>query len=261
MISMSQTAANDRRALCAGGVIRALRRAALLVLVGVVAAAAAPARPARAQLPVIDPANLAQSILQAAHALEQIHNQVQQIDQQTKMLARNPLQLSPELSRAVDEARGLFTSARAIAFEIERMNADIRALYPETWERLELAEVGARTQAWLAADREALERAMRAQAQAARSLEGSRAHIDRALAASADAEGQTGAVQAGNQLLGINAAQLAEIHALLIAQGRALATERLERVSRETRALEIQRRAFPTSREDALPPARPAFGR
>jgi conjugal transfer/entry exclusion protein len=60
-------------------------------------------------------------------------------------------------------------------------------------------------------------------------------------------------------LLGINAAQLAEIHTLLVAQSRALTTERMERVAREQRAQEIQRRAFPGRSDAALTPARNAF--
>lgn len=215
--------------------------------------------PAQAQIPVIDPANLAQSVIQAAHALEQIHNQVQQIEQQARMLASNPLQLSPELTASIRQARDLFNSAQGIAFDVQRIGEDIRTLYPETWEEFDLNEIVARSDDWLAEDRRALERAMRAEASAARAVEMSRGRIDSALSASASAEGQTGAVQAGNQLLGIQATQLAEIQALLAAQGRALTTERLERAAREDRAREIQRRAFPTNTASELPPARTAF--
>jgi P-type conjugative transfer protein TrbJ len=66
-------------------------------------------------------------------------------------------------------------------------------------------------------------------------------------------------VQAGNQLLGIQATQLAEIQALLAAQSRALTTERLQRAAQEARGREIQRRAFPTESTGDLPPARNAF--
>jgi P-type conjugative transfer protein TrbJ len=106
--------------------------------------------------------------------------------------------------------------------------------------------------------RSSLERAMQAEARAAASIERTRGQIDRALTSSSSSEGQTGAIQAGNQLLGVNASQLAEIHALLVAQGRALEVERMERLARDERAREIQRRAFPaTARE--VDPARSAF--
>jgi P-type conjugative transfer protein TrbJ len=100
---------------------------------------------------------------------------------------------------------------------------------------------------------------MEAEARAVERMERTRGRIDRTLQSSAGAEGQTGAIQASNQLLGIQASQLAEIQALLIAQGRAVEVERLERLAREERAREIQRRAFPTGRAADLPPARTAF--
>ncbi len=59
------------------------------------------APPARAQFAVIDPANLAQSIMQVTHMVEQVRNQVAQIEQAAAMLRANPLQLSPELSQSI----------------------------------------------------------------------------------------------------------------------------------------------------------------
>ena len=234
---------------------RGMRHTAAALVLG----AALASSPAAAQMPVLDPANLTQNLLQAAHALEQIHNQIQQIEQQAKMLSANGLQLSPELERALARARALLDDASALKFEMDKVSADARALYPEVWSAFNLAEIGPRTTQWLAEDRASLERALRAQAQSAASLDANRQRLSRALGASADAEGQTSAVQAGNQILGVSAAQLADIHALLIAQGRALTTERLERVARETRAREIQRRAFPSAQADVVAPARPAF--
>lgn len=218
-----------------------------------------PTPPASAQIPVIDPANLAQSITQVTHMVQQLRNQVQQIEQATAMLRQNPLQLSPELSASISEARALFNSVQGIAFEARQLGEDLRTLYPETWENFDLDEVLGQSDQWMAESRRSLERAMQAEARAAASIERTQGAIDRALQSSGGAEGQTGAIQAGNQLLGIQASQLAEIHALLIAQGRALETERLERIAREERAREIQRRAFPTETSGALTPARTAF--
>lgn len=175
------------------------------------------------------------------------------------MLARNPLQLSPELSRSIDEARALFETAEGIAFDIRRLGADLEALYPQTWEDYDLAGVLRQSDRWIDQSRFSLQTAMEMEARAAQSIGQSRERIANALGSSASAEGQTSAVQAGNQLLGIQATQLSEIHALLIAQGRALQAERMERLAREERAGEIRRRAFPSTRRDAPPPARDAF--
>lgn len=217
------------------------------------------AQPARAQWVVIDPANLAQSILQVTNMIEQISNQVRQIEQATAMLRQNPLQLSPELSQSIAETRALFDSVQGIAFEAKQLGEDLRALYPETWEEFDLEDVLGQSDQWMRESRQSLERAMAAEARAVESIERARGRIDRALQSSTNAEGQTGAIQASNQLLGIQASQLAEIHALLIAQGRALETERMERLAREERAREIQRRAFPTETTRTLDPARSAF--
>ncbi|MGE0187298.1 MAG: hypothetical protein AB7Q23_16070 [Hyphomonadaceae bacterium] len=219
---------------------------------------AAPA-PAGAQRIVYDPTNYAQNLLSATRALEQIRNQIRQIEQATAMLRQNPLQLSPELSQSIQEARALFQTAQGIAFDIDSLSEDLRTLYPETWEAFDLDQILGQSDQWMAESRASLERAMQAEARAAASIERAQGHIDRALQSSAGSEGQTGAIQAGNQLLGVSAAQLTEIHALLIAQGRALETERMERLAREERAREIQRRAFPAQSSAATAPARSAF--
>ena len=218
-----------------------------------------PAPPASAQIPVIDPSNLAQSIMQVTHMVEQIRNQVRQIEQATAMLRQNPLQLSPEISQSIGEARSLFESVQGIAFEANQLGQELRTLYPDTWEDYDLERVLGQSDLWMRESRASLQRAMEAEARAAERIQQTRGRIDRAMQSSSDAEGQTGAIQASNQLLGIQASQLAEIHALLIAQGRALETERMERLAREQRATEIQRRAFPTERSGDLTPARTAF--
>lgn len=220
---------------------------------------AAPADRAQAQLPVIDPANLAQSLIQVANMIEQVKNQVRQIEQATAMLKQNPLQLSPELSQSIKEAREVFDAAQKIAFEVEQVGEDLRTLYPETWEKYDLEGVLKQSDQWRAETRSSLQRSMEAEAHAAQSIAGAQSRIDRALKSSSDAEGQTGAIQASNQLLGVTAGQLAEIHTLLVAQGRSLETERMERVAREERAKEIQRRAFPSKTGRDMTPAPSAF--
>jgi P-type conjugative transfer protein TrbJ len=215
--------------------------------------------PAAAQIAVYDPAVHAQSVLSAARALEQIRHQIAAIEQQARMLERNQLDLSPELSRSIKDARALFAEADALAFDISKIAGDIETLYPETWEAYDLESVLAQSQRWRAASRASLARAMQAEARAAESINDTSGRLQSALSASQAAEGQTGAIQAGNQLQALSAAQLAEIHSLLVLQGRALQTERMERLAREERAEEIQRRAFPSTKAPASDPARSAF--
>jgi type IV secretion system protein TrbJ len=207
---------------------------------------------------VIDPSNLAQNILQVARAIEQINNQIRQIEQQTLMLARSPLQLAPELTQSIDEARALFDAARGLSFEAGRIGEELRELYPETFAAFDLGEVLSRSDRWLEESRASLEVAMRAEASASGAADRSRSAVERALNASADAQGQTSAAQAGNQLLGVVATQLGELQLLIAAQGRALQTERMERLARAERGRELRRRAFPARRTEPAP-ARSAF--
>lgn len=217
------------------------------------------ASPAEAQWIVLDPGNLAQSILQVGHMVEQISNQVQQLEQMRAMLQQNPLQLSPGLSQSLTETRALFDSVQGLAFEARQVGDQIRTLYPETWESYNLDQVLARSDQWLRESRASLQRSMEAEADAVRSIEAARGQIDQALSSSSSAEGQTGAIQASNQLLGIQAAQLVEMRAQLAAQSRALSTERMERIAREERARVIRERAFPTRVTSDPAPARTAF--
>jgi P-type conjugative transfer protein TrbJ len=231
-------------------------RAAASLMLGVLSLT--PTEPAHA-ITVFDPTNYAQNILQATRALEQIHNQISQIDQAARMLAQNPLQLSPELASDIASARQLFSQAQGIAFDLNRVSQDFRSLYPDQWANMNLGDMLAQSDRWLSQDRQSVQSAMEAEARAAQAIGQSQSQIERALQSSSGAQGQTGAIQASNQLLGVTASELAQIHALLIAQGRALETERMERIAREERAAEIQRRAFPTQSTVSLDPARSAF--
>lgn len=217
------------------------------------------APPAAAQIVVHDPANHAENLLAAARMLEQIEHQIAALEQQARMLSRSPLQLSPDLARTLNEAEALFRRGEGLSHDIARIGGEIEALYPQTWAAYDLDGVISQSARWRAESRESLTRAMAAQAQAAARLSETRGRLDAALAASAAAEGQTSAVQAGNQLAGLNAAQLAGIEALMIAEGRALQAERMERLAREARADDIRLRAFPPARPAPAPPARRAF--
>jgi P-type conjugative transfer protein TrbJ len=214
---------------------------------------------AAAQVVVHDPANHAENLLAAARMLEQIEHQIAALEQQAQMLARGKLQLSPDLARTIDEAEALFRRGEGLSHDIARIGGEIEVLYPETWDAYELEGVLDQSGLWAEESRRSLARAMAAQAQAAAGLGATRTRLGEALAASQGAEGQTSAVQAGNQLLGLSAAQLAGIEALMIAEGRALQAERMERLAREARAEEIRARAFPETRREAPPPARRAF--
>ena len=215
--------------------------------------------PAQAQRIVYDPSNHAQAILQATRALQTVNNQIRQLQNEAQMLASLNLQMAPELQDAIGNARELFEQAQAVRYNLSSIAQEIETLYPDDFQSLNLDNVLTQSDAWMGESRTSLEALMRQQARAAEAIGGTQGQVRRALGASAGASGQTSAIQASNQMLGVLSTQLAELQALQIAQSRALATERLEQEAREARAREIRRQAFPTTEQAPVDPARSAF--
>jgi type IV secretion system protein TrbJ len=215
---------------------------------------------ASAQRVVIDPANLAQSITQVTHMISQINNQIEQIRQQAQMLQRLGLQLSPELSASIHDARKLLTEAEGLRQSAQSIASDMRELYPEDTSGFNLDQLLGQSDRWLEESRDSMQTLMTMSASASSDgLDATDAALERALQASADAEGQTSAEQATTQAIGVLSAQLAQLQALQAAQARAIAAERLERIAREERARDIRRRAFPTEVNQAAQPIAPRF--
>ncbi|MEZ5997025.1 MAG: DUF4141 domain-containing protein [Hyphomonadaceae bacterium] len=216
--------------------------------------------PARAQWVVIDPANLAQSISQVTHMISQINNQIEQIRQQAQMLESLGLEMSPELSVSISRVRDLLSEAEGLRQNAQTIAGDMRELYPEDIESLDLDRLLGQSDRWLQESRDSMETLMAVSASASTDgLSDADRAMQRALQASANAQGQTSAEQATAQSIGVLSSQLAQLQALQAAQSRALAAERLERIAREERSREIRRRAFPTEVDSPTQPVTPRF--
>jgi P-type conjugative transfer protein TrbJ len=214
--------------------------------------------PARAQI-VFDPTNYGQNLLQAARALEQVNNQLQSLTNEARMLQSLNLQLAPELTQSIQAARQLLTQAQGIKQNIDTIAQDVKQLYPESFKDLDLATLLRQSDRWVDESRTSFASLMRAGAASAGDLDDTQAKMNRALAASAGAGGQTAAVQASTQAIGVLSKQLAELQALQTAQARALAAEKLEQLAREERSRELTRRAFPSDAVSDAAPAQPRF--
>ncbi len=216
--------------------------------------------PARAQLTVIDPANLSQSITQVTHMISQINNQIEQIRQQAQMLEGLGLEMSPELSASIGNARDVLRQAEGLQQNAQSIAGDMRELYPEDVSGFDLDRLLGQSDRWLEESRDSMEALMTMGAAASSDgLEDAEGAMSRALQASASAQGQTSAAQATTQAIGVLSSQIAQLQALQAAQARALATERLERIAREERSREIRRRAFPTNVDQPAQPVTPRF--
>lgn len=202
---------------------------------------------------VHDPRNYAQNILTAARTLEQINNQIRQLQNQATSLineARNleslPLTIIEPLQQQVRQTQQLLGQAQRIAYDVRSIEDAFRRDYGNismsASQRMLVNGAETRWQNSVAA----FEDAMRVQAGAVGNIEGTRSSVTRLLGASQSATGALQAAQAGNQLLAVQAAQLADLTATVAALGRAQSLDAASEAAAKAQAREQLRRFLGT---------------
>ncbi|GAB1395050.1 P-type conjugative transfer protein TrbJ [Rhodocyclaceae bacterium] len=220
-------------------------------LLAVAAAALISAMPvAQAQWVVIDPTNLAQNILTAAHTLEQINNQIKQLQNEAQSLmneARNlanlPFNVVNRLRSNLDTTRQLIAQARGLAFNIQNMDQQFAQLYPEQYTASESGNQMFQDahQRWQNTLR-GLQTAMRMQAQVSQNLNQDEGVLADLVDQSQSATGALQAMQATNQLLALQAKQSIQTQLLQLTQGRAASLELARQAAAVERGREVTRR-------------------
>jgi P-type conjugative transfer protein TrbJ len=229
-----------------------LRRA---VLAGAIATssmiAVTVATPAHAQFGgiVYDPTNYAQNVLTAARSLQQINNQIQQIQQQATSLineARNltalPFSSLQQLQQQVQRTQQLLGEAQRIAYDVQNVQQTFSNRYKGAALTGSHAQMVANANARWEDSVGAFEDALRVQAGVVGNIEGARTTMDGLVSSSQSATGALQAAQAGNQLLALQSQQLADLTALLAAQGRAQALDSARNAAVEAESRERLRR-------------------
>ncbi|AJA10895.1 conjugative transfer protein TrbJ [Sphingopyxis fribergensis] len=227
-------------------------RRSIIVGIAMLGLTAVP-EPASAQLGfggiVYDPTNYAQNVLTAARSLQQINNQIQQIQQQATSLineARNlaslPFSSLGELQAQIQQTRQLLSEAQRIAYDVKTIEDAFTARYRNV-------DMSASDATLIANARErwrdsvgSFEDALRVQAGVVGNIEGSQTAMADIVGASQSATGALQAAQAGNQLLALQSRQIADLTALLAAQGRAQALESARNAATEEQGREHFRR-------------------
>jgi P-type conjugative transfer protein TrbJ len=211
------------------------------------------AAPAQAQFGgiVYDPTNYASNVLQAARALQQINNQIQQIQQQATSLineARNlaslPLSTVDVLQQQVRQTQQLLGEAQRIAYDVQ----DIQSAFTDRYKGAALTGTNAQMIANANARWEdsvgAFQDALQVQAGVVGNIEGARTTMNSLVSASQSATGALQAAQAGNQLLALQSQQLADLTAAIAAQGRAQSLDAARQAAIEAEGRERFRRFF-----------------
>jgi P-type conjugative transfer protein TrbJ len=208
------------------------------------------ASPASAQLTVYDPTNYAQNVLQAARALQQINNQItslqneaQGLINQARNLASLPTNTIGEIRQSIDRTRQLIGEAQQIAYDVRDIDKVFDARYPAgSLQGTSSGQlVGNAESRWRDAVA-AFQDSLKTQASVVTNIGDTSAQMDKLVGASQDATGALQAVQAGNQLIALQTRQLADLTALIAAQGRAAAIESARAAADEAQAREQTRR-------------------
>lgn len=191
-----------------------------------------------AQLAVYDPTNYAQNVLQAARALEQINNQISALQNQAQMLigqAKNlaslPYSSLAALQAQVAKTQTLLRQAQGLAYDVAEIQDAFKGRYGVAALSATDADLTARADARWATSVAGFEDALKVQAGVVEGLDTGRGEMQSLVAASQGASGALQAAQAGNQLLALQAQQLAGLTALVAAQGRADALEAADRAA------------------------------
>lgn len=209
--------------------------------------------PGRAQWIVFDPNNYVQNVLTAARELQQINNQItslqneaQMLINQAKNLASLPYSSLQQLQSSILRTQQLLNQAQRIAYDVQQIDRAFATSYgPATNSQSDSALFAGAQSRWQNSVA-AFQDALRVQAGVVGNLDTNRIETSALVSSSQGASGALQAAQAGNQILALQAQQLADLTAAVAAQGRAQSLESARRAAAQDQARE-QLRRFLTS--------------
>ena len=204
----------------------AIRRLATASLVALAVSVMPP--PSSAQVAVFDPNNYAQNVLTAARALQQINNQITSLQNQAQMLinqAKNlaslPYSSLHQLQASIQRTQQLLNQAQRIAYDVQQIDHAFSTTYAPASTGASGQTLISNAQARWQTSVAALHDALRVQAGVVGNLDTHRIQASALVTSSQSATGALQATQASNQLIALQAQQLADLTATVAAQGRA----------------------------------------
>ena len=222
-----------------------IRRLLLATVAAFALTSVAPA-PASAGIPVFDASNFSQNVLTAARSLQQIQNQItslqneaQGLINQARNLASLPYSALGELLSTIQRTQALLGQAQGVLYDVANIQSQFQHIYPNGY-------TGATSSAQLIVDAQSrwqntlsgFQDALKTQATVVGNLTTTQTQVGALVGASQGATGALQAAQAGNQLLALQSQQLADLTALLAAQGRAQSLEGAQSAAGQDQARE-----------------------
>lgn len=206
-------------------------------------------RGAKAQWIVFDPNNYVQNVLTAARELQQINNQItslqneaQMLVNQAKNLASLPYSSLQQIAQSIQRTQQLLSQAQRIAYDVQQIDRAFTTTYAPAAVGMSDGLLVANAQTRWQNSVAGLQDAMRVQATVVGNLDTNRTQMSALVTASQGASGALQASQAGNQLLALQAQQLADLTAAVAAQGRAQTLQSAQRAVAQDQGREQLRR-------------------
>jgi P-type conjugative transfer protein TrbJ len=194
---------------------------------------------------VFDPRNYAENLLSASRALEQINNQITSLHNEAQMLinqAKNltslPTSLLGQIEGNFSQMKSLLGEADKLAYSVQDIESRFKSTYQQFGSDFSSQQLvdGARER-WQTSV-SAFEHSLKAGAVAVDNIAGTQQQTGSLVGASQAAVGVLQATQAGNQLLAVQAKQVADLTAMLAAQGRAEALDQARKAAAQEQARE-----------------------
>lgn len=179
---------------------------------------------ATAQIAVIDPSAIAQAVRQVSQQLQQIQLLQTQLNNQAAMLRNLGTNVTGPLLAIDTQATQLLQKAQGIGYSSQNVAQQYSQVYPANMQGMTFAQISQALAGWQTNSRQTLQEAMATQNQIVQAQPATTNAVRGAVAASQNAAGQTGAIQATNQLLAALSTQLTQLQAILITQARASQT-------------------------------------
>jgi len=188
-------------------------------------------------------------VLTAARELQQINNQItslqneaQMLINQAKNLASLPYSSLQQLEQSIQRTQQLLSQAQRIAYDVQQIDRAFTTTYAPASANMTDGLLVANAQTRWQNSVAGLQDAMRVQATVVGNLDTNRIQMAALVTASQGASGALQASQAGNQLLALQAQQLADLTGAVAAQGRAQTLEAAQRAAAQDQSREQLRR-------------------
>jgi P-type conjugative transfer protein TrbJ len=225
-----------------------------VVTIVTVATALFAVAPCAAQLAVFDPSNYSQNLMTAANTLKQIDNQLTALQNQTQMLLNQARHLTSLPTSLLNDIDRTFTQTQNLLKQVDKIIYDVQAI-ERAFQKYQNFNPSLTDQQLIDGARDrwqtslsAFQHSLSVGATAVNNLPSTQSHTDALVSSSQSAIGVLQVGQAGNQLLAVQARQLADLTALIAAHTRAQSLELARQGAGEDQAREQVRRFLSNGR-------------